>query len=115
MKQRTFGILAAAVVFLGLGLAEAKAQMVHHFGRLEGHVINAGNNLPISDLKIKVIGKGETRTDHNGQYWFPLPIGTYKVIVDDSLYDEHKKTITIHGDRTTISNIRAAPLSHPRH
>ncbi|MEP6946708.1 MAG: carboxypeptidase-like regulatory domain-containing protein [Acidobacteriota bacterium] len=115
MKRRIYVTLAAAVVFLCIGLASAKAQIIPHSGRLEGRVINPSNNVPISNLKIKVIGKGETRTDQNGQYSFELPLGTYKVIIDDAEYAEHKKTITIRGGKTIVSNIRAAPLSHPRH
>lgn len=59
--------------------------------------------------------RGETRTDQNGKYVFDhLPVVSYKVRIKSSEFDEHRRTVTIHANRTTVSNFSVLPLSAPR-
>ena len=99
---------------LGLCVAGADAQWAR-YGKLKGRVVNAANGAPVSGLKIEIVNLRETTTDQDGKYEFDrLLRGTYKVIIKNSEYDEHRKTITIQPDQTVISNLRVLPLKAPR-
>lgn len=113
MRQRVFGIALIALVFLCFGLVVAGTQA--KFGSLEGRVTRQGDNIPLSNVTIEVVGHSETRTDQNGKYAFDhLPLGSYKVRIKSSEFDEHRRTVTIHANQTTVSNFSAPPLSTPR-
>lgn len=113
MRQRAFGIVGLAVVCLYFGLAVAGAEA--RFGSLEGHVTIQGDNIPLSNVTIEVMGFGEARTDQNGKYVFDhLPAGSYKVRINDSMYDQYRRTVMIRANRTTVSNFSILPLSAPR-
>lgn len=113
MRQRAFSLALVALLSLCLGLIVAGAEA--KFGRLEGHVTRQGDNIPLSNVTIEVVGYGETRTDHDGKYVFDkLPVGSYQVKVKSSELSEPQSKVTIRANRTTTSNFSVVPLANPR-
>jgi hypothetical protein len=104
MRAHGLRIAAVTIISLWLCVASADAQWAR-YGKLKGRVTKNGR--PVSQLKIEVVGGPETTTDQDGRYAFDhLAEGAYKVIIKDSQYGEHRKTIFIHRIHTTVQDFK---------
>ena len=96
------------LVVLGLRVSNARGQQ----GTLTGTVLDATTARPINGATVEVVGQSEirVRTDLDGKFALPLPVGTYELRVSVPLYrDARLRHVIIAAGQPAVISTSLSP------